>query len=150
MTIEKNKIYKLMKIVSQKICTVHTTMSIVHSEKRAFRPLLISSGSWLHDIQDNWYSIFIVISDEALICIGCVLWGETKKKILIGKLIQFVLRNYQCSFCFVYCFDNSVSLERAFCWFMIWKRICLFDHPHIFRSLFANFFVFLYIFHQGS
>jgi hypothetical protein len=94
----------LMQIISKKICTINSTVSIIDSEKAAFWPIILLSficGSssiirgrrrlasssrgnlsfvWWEDIlgglckrslhvQNNWDSVFIVVSNNSLICI---------------------------------------------------------------------------------
>jgi len=84
-----------MQIISKEVCTINTTMSVIHSEKGAFRPLLIRSWSRLHNVQNYWHSVFIVIPDKSLVCIRCILQekkgentnvknGKTKEKTLLN------------------------------------------------------------------
>jgi hypothetical protein len=63
---------ELVKIVSEEISTGVPAMSIEHTEECAFRPRLALLGGRLHDVQDDRDSIFVVISDDALIGVGRV------------------------------------------------------------------------------
>ena len=47
-------------------------MTIKHSEKCTLGPVIAFLIRWFHNIQDNWNSIFIVISNNSLICICCI------------------------------------------------------------------------------
>lgn len=59
---------ELMQVVSQKIRTSITSMTIKYSEKAALRPIYyILLGWWLHDIEDNTDPILIIVSDNSLI-----------------------------------------------------------------------------------
>jgi len=60
--------YKRMKIISQEICTVHSSMSIKNSKICNFFPL--STILWSGNIQNNSDTILIVIPDRPLIS-GC-------------------------------------------------------------------------------
>lgn len=79
-----------MKLIPQELSTCMTSMPIIHSEEGAFRPFFIFSMSWFCDVKDDWHSVFIVVSDKALVS-NCR-----------------VSSNY------------SVSLYRTFCRLFIW------------------------------
>ena len=52
-------------------------MAIKHSEEAAFGPIInIFFRRWLHYIQHYTYSIFVVVSDDALISVGGVAHNE--------------------------------------------------------------------------
>lgn len=55
----------LMKIVSEKVTTTSSTMTVINSEKCGFNPLLI-------DIKNYTDPILIVISGNALMSVDCV------------------------------------------------------------------------------
>ena len=66
---------KLVKLVSQEISTSCTSMPIINSKEWAFRPLFISqiwSIGWLHNVQNNRHSIFIISSNYSLMSINSV------------------------------------------------------------------------------
>lgn len=47
-------------------------MAVVNTEERTFGPLLSLPGLWLNDVQDNADSVLVVVSNKALVRIGCV------------------------------------------------------------------------------
>ena len=63
-----------MEVVSEEISADVPTMTIVDAEEGAFGPLstaeLLRFG--LHDVQDDRYSIFIIVTHDALVGIGAV------------------------------------------------------------------------------
>lgn len=62
--------YKLVEVVSQEVSACISTMPIKNPKEAAFRPVgNILLCWWLHNIQYNRHSVFIVISDYTLICI---------------------------------------------------------------------------------
>jgi hypothetical protein len=57
-----------MQVVSQKVSADVATMSIINSEERAFWPKPIELLEfWLHDIENDGYSVFIIIPYKLLI-----------------------------------------------------------------------------------
>ena len=69
---------ELMEIVTQKIGARIAAMSIKYSKETTLRPIFnIFFRRWLHNIKHNANSIFIVVSNNALIRIGCVAHNET-------------------------------------------------------------------------
>lgn len=57
---------KLMKIISKKISTGTTSMPVIYSEKGAPGPLTVGNiglGRWLENVQNDRYSIFVIVSD---------------------------------------------------------------------------------------
>lgn len=67
-----------MEIISQKVSTYSTSMSIIDTKKRALRPLLalIILGLRFHYVQNNSHSIFIIISNNSLVCICAIPCNE--------------------------------------------------------------------------
>ena len=60
-----------MEIVSQKVSTGVSSVPIKHSEEAALRPVgHVFFGGWLHDVEDYAHSVFIIVSDDALVSIG--------------------------------------------------------------------------------
>jgi hypothetical protein len=49
-------------------------MAIENSEKTDLRPLNVQVGFvlGLQNVEDNGHSIFVVISDNSLVCVGCI------------------------------------------------------------------------------
>lgn len=65
--------YKLMKVISQEICASVATMTIEDAKERALGPIhYVFFCGWLHNVQDNTNSVLVVITDNSLICVGCV------------------------------------------------------------------------------
>ena len=62
-----------MEIISQKVGTSITTMSIKDTKETAFGPILNFFLSWwLHNVEYNTNSIFIIISYYTLVSIGSI------------------------------------------------------------------------------
>ena len=69
---------ELMEIVPKEIGTRISTMTVKYSEKATFRPVFnIFLSWWLHDIKNDTHSIFIIISNDSLICICCISHDES-------------------------------------------------------------------------
>lgn len=69
---------ELMKVISQEISTGIPAMSIKHAEEWTFWPVLsILLGWWLHDVQDNWDSVFVVVSNYTLIRVCSVAYNRS-------------------------------------------------------------------------
>ena len=62
----------MMQVVSQELSAEMATMTIIHSEEGALRPLLMLPMLWLDDIQNNGYSVLVVPSDKTLISISSI------------------------------------------------------------------------------
>lgn len=62
-----------MEVVSQKVSTSVSTVPVKDSEERAFWPVLHILLAWgLHDVEDYTNSVFIIVSNDSLICVGCI------------------------------------------------------------------------------
>ena len=64
-----------MKIISEKVSTTITTMTIINAEKGAFGPCL--TGFWWlglrsHNVENDGDTVFIIISDDSLVGICTV------------------------------------------------------------------------------
>ena len=66
--------YKLMKVVSEEVCTYGPSMTVIDAEEGAFGPLSAFKvfGFRLHNIQDNGHSVLVVISHDTLVCVGSI------------------------------------------------------------------------------
>lgn len=87
--------YILMKIVSEKVCTLASTMTIIYGKVGTSWPFTITQMAFairFENVQDYGYSVFVIVSDESLVCVRCI-------------------RSYQ-----------SVSLQWMLCWFMVWDN----------------------------
>ena len=60
---------KLMQIVSQKISTWSSPVSIKHPKERTFRPIITFLNWRFHDIEYDRYSIFVIVSYDSLVCV---------------------------------------------------------------------------------
>lgn len=70
--------YVVMQIVSEIFCTAWTAVSIVDREKGTRGPDLdMVLTLWLDDVQNNRHSVFIIISNDALVCVGSIACYES-------------------------------------------------------------------------
>jgi len=60
----------MVEIVAQKVCAVFPSVTIIDPKKGAFRPIFLLSFFWLHYVQNYAHSVFVVVPDESLICVG--------------------------------------------------------------------------------
>lgn len=61
----------LMQIIFQKVSTITSPVAIINPKERTFWPISdIRSFLWFINIQNNWNSIFIIISLNSLMSIG--------------------------------------------------------------------------------
>lgn len=63
-----------MKLVSKEIGTSCASVSIVDCEEWAARPVFDLFKLWLDDVQNNWNSILIIISHNALMSVCSITW----------------------------------------------------------------------------
>ena len=65
---------KLMEIVPQEVSTDSSSVPIIYSEERTLGPLLAFEvlRFRFHDVQNDGNTIFVVISNNALICVGTI------------------------------------------------------------------------------
>ena len=63
-----------MKVISKEVSAHIAAMAVVNSEKAALGPLLASIllRLWLHDIEDNGDSVFIVVPHDSLVGVSTV------------------------------------------------------------------------------
>jgi hypothetical protein len=62
----------LMKLISQKVSTLGTSMSIIDGKEGASWPEVYLLELWLNDIQNDRNSVFVVISNHTLVSISRV------------------------------------------------------------------------------
>ncbi len=82
----------MMELISQKLSAGRAPMSVVNTKKTTFGPILVLSVRWSGYVQNNWDSIFVVISKKALV-----------------------------SYCGV-CSYNSIPFIWAFSFFIVWNN----------------------------
>lgn len=64
---------KLVKLITEEICTSRSTMAIIDSEEGALWPLFILRAiGRLHYVEDYGYPVFIVSPNDALMCINSI------------------------------------------------------------------------------
>lgn len=64
---------ELMQVVSQEVGTGVATVTVKDAEEGALWPMLnVLLLRWLHDVQDDAYSVFVVVTDDALVGVGCI------------------------------------------------------------------------------
>ena len=64
---------ELMQVVSQKVSTSVTTMSIKNSEEATLRPICYIFFCWrLHDVKNDTYSVFVIVTDYPLISVRSI------------------------------------------------------------------------------
>jgi hypothetical protein len=82
-----------MQIISQIVCTGRSSMTIKYTEKTDLWPLRIRCYLFsfrFQNIQDNWNSIFVVFSDDTLVCIGSIRFYMTTFLLAsFGRLVIF-------------------------------------------------------------
>ena len=81
-----------MQLVSQEVCACSTSMTIVDSKERTSRPLINLLEFRFDDIQNDGDSIFIVVSDNTLMCISCV---AANYSILLAGKLSWMVRTYE-------------------------------------------------------
>lgn len=65
--------YELVQVVPKEISAVRSSMAIVDSEKRSLWPKLdVFFVLRLHDVQNDRDSVFVVVPDYPLVCVGSV------------------------------------------------------------------------------
>ena len=83
---------ELMQIVSQEISAYSSSMPVIDAEEGALWPLLalIVLRLWLHDVENDGDSVFVVVSDDTLIGIGSISCHQTIP--LVRKLRILIIR----------------------------------------------------------
>lgn len=72
----------VMQIISKIVSTGRTTMTVKDSKETNLRPFLIDCEYFtlgLDYIQNDTYSVFIVISDNALVSISCISFNDSTR-----------------------------------------------------------------------
>jgi hypothetical protein len=62
----------LVQIVTQEFGTCCTPVPIINAEERAFGPGFVDTSVRFYDVKDYACSVFVVIPNEALVCICCI------------------------------------------------------------------------------
>ena len=61
-----------MQLVPQVVRTERPTMTVVDTEEGALWPILAVLVSWFDYVKDYRNSVFIIVSDYTLVCVGSV------------------------------------------------------------------------------
>ena len=107
--------HKVMKIVPQVVCTGSSTMAVENAEETDLRPfhvhVLFALG--LEDIQDDRDAILVVISDDALVGVGCVaLYQSTLFLRSFGGLVIFQKERFRIEHRWVFTEKQSLHLDK--------------------------------------
>lgn len=106
---------KVMKIVPQVVCTGSPTVAVENAEETDLRPfhihVLLALG--LEDVQDDRDTIFVVISDDALVGVGCVaLYQSTLFLRSFGRLVIFQKERFGIEHRWVFTEKQSLNLDK--------------------------------------
>jgi hypothetical protein len=63
---------KLVKVVTEEVGTRVTSMTVENAEEGTFWPVIAFLARRFHNVQNDGYSILIVVSDDALVCVCCI------------------------------------------------------------------------------
>jgi len=63
---------KLVKVVTEEVSTRVATMTVENAKEGTFRPVIAFLARRFHNVQNDGYSILIVVSDDALVCVCCI------------------------------------------------------------------------------
>jgi uncharacterized membrane protein YhaH (DUF805 family) len=63
---------KLVKIVTEEVGTGVTSMTVENAEEGTFWPVIAFLVRRFHNVQNDGYSILIVVSDDALVSVCCI------------------------------------------------------------------------------
>jgi hypothetical protein len=66
-----------MQIISQEVCTCVSTVTIKNGKKRALWPSVTFFLLRLLNVEHNTNSIFIIISNDPLVSIGCISFNHS-------------------------------------------------------------------------
>lgn len=107
--------HEVMKIVPQVVCTGSSTVAVENAEETYLRPLnvhmLLAFG--LEDVQDDRDAILIVISDDALVGVGCVaLYQSTLFLRSFGGLVIFQKERFRIEHRRVFTEKQSLHLDK--------------------------------------
>ena len=71
--------HKVVQIISQVVCTSCTTVAVKNSKEADLRPLDIQVclALWLENVEDDGDAILVVLTNDALVCVGCVRFYHT-------------------------------------------------------------------------
>jgi len=61
-----------MEVVAEEVSACVSTMAVKDRKERAFRPSIALFIRWFLYIEHDAYPVFIIITDDALVCIGGV------------------------------------------------------------------------------
>ena len=132
---------QLMKLISEKISTCRSSVTIINCKKRTPWPVINLLEFWFNYIKYYRYSVFIIISDNTLMSI-C--WITTDDTILFASKFCWVIRSYKSIDLFLFHFYvfllllNSHNKSSIGC-----KLILAFRLLNIWVSVIRWFFNFL-------
>ena len=69
---------EIVQVVSQVIGTGGASMAVENAEKADLGPLDVEVllALWLEDVEDDGDTVFIVVSDDSLVCIGRIAFNN--------------------------------------------------------------------------
>lgn len=81
---------QLMKLISKKISTCRSTMTIIDSKEWASGPIINLFEFWFYYIKDNWNSVLIIIPYNSLMSIS---WITADNTILFACKFRWMIRS---------------------------------------------------------
>ena len=118
-----------MKLVSQVICASCSSMTIVDGKEWAPGPFLNLLELWLDYIQNNTDSIFIVVSHDALMCVGRVtaynsvlFAGELRWMICVDKSVYLLLFHLHIFLLLLSSHYETTIVNKLILWLRLLKR----------------------------
>jgi len=81
-----------MKVISKEITTGCSSMSIVDCEERCLRPVFYSLIERFRNRKNDWYPIFIVISENPHVRVRCVGFADSKLSTRFLGRLHFVFQ----------------------------------------------------------
>ena len=63
---------ELVQLIPKKVCACRPTMPIIDSKEGATRPVWSVLELWLNDIQDDGYTVLVIVSDDTLMSVRSI------------------------------------------------------------------------------
>jgi len=63
-----------VQVVSQIVCTSRASVAIKYTEKADLGPFNFDVGLvlGLKDVENDTHSVFVIVTDDSLVCVGCI------------------------------------------------------------------------------
>lgn len=107
-----------MQLVSEEVGALSSPMTIIDGKEGASRPEVYLLELWLYYVQDNWHSIFVVVSNHTLMSVSRIcnhnsilFWCKLGRVVILSELLDLLFLHFHVFFSLAHCHLHASILN---------------------------------------